>query len=248
MQDERGNFYDDLVSRREERTLLGLDRRFDVDHIRTKKSIEKYFYAIIRRHVQKTDKVLDFGCGPGMFLPFLSEISQEVTGIDSSAEFARIAEALVAREECGNVRVLHKDICESGISPEQYDVVIVLDVIHHLSEPYATLREVTKSLKQEGTLIVYEPNKLNPLLFLLHLWDPNERGLLSFGTRGAYRKLIADHYEIEVCEYNGLTLGPTSKSFDVIADILNWPLVKVFLGWLNPKILVVARKRRPTSK
>ena len=56
---------------------------------------------------------------------------------------------------------------------------------------------------------------MNPLIWLTHLIDKNERGLLRVGSFRKYREIFDDkEFEIIQESYNGIVIGPSSKIFD----------------------------------
>ena len=100
-------------------------------------------------------------------------------------------------------------------------------------------------LKNNGKIIIYEPNKLNPILWLMHYFDKNEIGLLEFGTPKSYKKLFhKNNFEVVKCEFNGIVVGPQSKIFFTISRILNFFIFKPFLKWLNPKIFLIVKSNK----
>jgi hypothetical protein len=94
-----------------------------------------------------------------------------------------------------------------------------------------------------GKLLVFEPNKYNPLLAFLCLLDRNEWRALLLGSMKRYRRLFGSYFNIYSMEYNGLLIGPDSKINCKIADFLNLPVVRNVLGWLNPKIFISMTKK-----
>ena len=118
----------------------------------------------------------------------------------------------------------------------------MIDVIHHLEKPQQIFKELNRILKPEGRIIVYEPNKLNPLIFLIHLIEKNERGLLKVGTKNKYKKICdSTGFKIDTFSFNGIVIGPDSRIFDIILKIINNKYFS-FLNWLNPKIFFVIKK------
>ena len=59
----------------------------------------------------------------------------------------------------------------------------MVDVIHHLENIDIIFKELKRLLKKDGRILVYEPNLLNPLIFITHLIEKNERGLLRVGLK-----------------------------------------------------------------
>ena len=108
-----------------------------------------------RIHVPIRDaKVLDIGCGGGLFLSMLKQEGAEVIGIelsDSRAQYAKTRHNLE----------IHKHPIESDFWQEGYanyfDAVTLWDVIEHVNYPYQTLRSAVNVLKKDGLLLIDTP-------------------------------------------------------------------------------------------
>lgn len=81
--------------------------------------------------------VLDFGCGSGLFLQFLADHDQgELCGYDEYSE------------KYGDPAVLER----------QYDLVLSQDVVEHVAEPWAHLRQLDGLVRPGGLIAVGTPN------------------------------------------------------------------------------------------
>jgi SAM-dependent methyltransferase len=102
----------------------------------------------LMRSLMPDGKLLDVGAAYGTFLSLASEY-YECYGLDVSAYAAR-----VARDEFG------MDVRQGGIeqtapfSDGFFDLVVMWDVIEHLTDPIAGLQEVRRILKPGGYLAV----------------------------------------------------------------------------------------------
>jgi SAM-dependent methyltransferase len=119
---------------------------------------------------------------------------------------------------------------------------MMVDVIHHLEEPGPVLESLMRRLRPGGRLLIFEPNKLNPLISLYHALDRNEWGLLRLGTPRAYRKMLSPLADLHSVTFNGIVIGPKSNLFPWISSVINRPSLYPYLGWLNPKLFIVGRK------
>lgn len=235
---ETSDFYDKLMEGDAQRGILGVDKRFNVDRTIKDPSTKKYFYEKLKGVLAPTDKVLDFGCGPGGFMAVAAPLCKEIVGVDISKAFVDAGEDTIKRFNIKNASVKHVEPEVLPYQDGEFDAVIIVDVIHHLEDIDTILKEVWRVLKPEGKIIIFEPNKLNPLLYLVHLADKNEWGLLALGTPSKYRKLLSPIMDIKELSFNGIVIGPQSKIFRAIADLLNVPFLKPLIGWLNPKIMI----------
>jgi 2-polyprenyl-3-methyl-5-hydroxy-6-metoxy-1,4-benzoquinol methylase len=104
------------------------------------------------------ERVLDFGCGSGVMLPYLSQISSQVTAMDVDLLPLERVQAYIPLAK--NVEV--KDAGKNNISDlpaNSFDLVIALDVLEHVKDLPHTLRELLALLKPGGQLIVSGPTE-----------------------------------------------------------------------------------------
>jgi len=99
-------------------------------------------------------KILDIGCGGGLFLSLLKQKGAQVTGIelsDSRAQYAKIKHGLE----------IDKHPIESNFWQKRYsqhfDAVTLWDVIEHVNYPQQTLQSAANVLKSGGLLLIDTP-------------------------------------------------------------------------------------------
>jgi len=236
-------FYDDLLTGNEKRGVLGKDKRFGTDKIINKNIVNKYFTDVIRDYIDKDDDVLDYGCGPGAFLFLTSQYSKSIIGIDITKGFVEECKDTISKYKIDNAQAIQIEPSNTGFENNQFDKIIMVDVIHHIEDIEKELFEIHRILKPNGKLIVFEPNKLNPLMFFWHLFDKNERGLLRVGSPKKYKRILNPLFKGISIRFSGLIVGPDSFIFNLLSNILNNKYIYPLFGWLNPKIFFVAEKR-----
>lgn len=237
---EAKRFYADLVSGEVRRGLWGREKRFDPLKQANANNIERHFIANIKPYISVTDSVLDFGCGSGMFLVRLAALCKKVIGVDVSRPLVDIAAGAIESLQLQNASVLEVGSEGLNFDGAAFDKVLMVDVIHHLENIDDVLDEVHRVLKPGGKLLIFEPNKLNPALFIMCLLDRNEWGLLSLGTKDAYKKILASRFKVEHFSFCGLLIGPDSKLACAIADVLLKPPFAAVLKFFSPKVFIVA--------
>jgi len=115
----------------------------------------------VMEHVQRPtpyEHVLDFGCGSGVMLPYLSQISSQVTAMD--VDLLPLERVQTYIPLAANVEV--KDASKNDISDlpaNSFDLIIALDVLEHVKDLPRTLNELLALLKQGGQLIVSGPTE-----------------------------------------------------------------------------------------
>lgn len=236
-------FYNNLMDGKVTRGIWGKNSRFDALLISNKYSVKKYYLKVLEKYISKDDRVIDYGCGSGGFLIATAPLCKEIVGAEISEEFIKEGQNLIKELGIQNASIVNISNDQNTFFPDNYfDVLIMVDVIHHLEQIELTLSKALRLLKPFGRVIIFEPNKFNPILAIMCLIDGNERGLLKLGTKIKYKNLLSEKIQVESIQYNGLLIGPVSKIFLFFADLINRNIVNKFLGWLNPKIIIVGRK------
>jgi ubiquinone/menaquinone biosynthesis C-methylase UbiE len=102
--------------------------------------------------------VLDVGCGPGTVTIDLAKVvsSGHATGIDLSAEVIEVARKAAHDRGVNNVEFSVDDAYGLSFADHTFDVVYAHQVLQHLSDPVAALKEMRRVLRQGGLLAVRE--------------------------------------------------------------------------------------------
>jgi ubiquinone/menaquinone biosynthesis C-methylase UbiE len=111
---------------------------------------------LVRQHVNLEGKrILDVGCGVGAFVRRLREFSPHVYGFDVDREsVVRGAEALPGLALAVGEQLPYPDAT--------FDVVLMHEVLEHVDDDRATLREVGRVLAPGGKAVIFCPNRLYP--------------------------------------------------------------------------------------
>jgi SAM-dependent methyltransferase len=91
---------------------------------------------------------LDFGCGSGPYLPYLKQSSLEVVGVDISPE---------ALKQAGSKSYKAVQLIEQGKAPmadHSAAIVFSTEVLEHIEDAKAAVREFHRLLKDGGLLIL----------------------------------------------------------------------------------------------
>lgn len=151
-------------------------------------------YAAVAARIPANSQVLDVGCYTGGLLAYLKGQGHRVLGLEQDRAAAQIAQSL-------GVDVLTGDLEDpaflAGLEVRP-DVILLLDVLEHLRDPTAALRELRGMLRPGGRVLVTGPNvgywALRKSL-LLGKWEygdagPMDRTHLRFFTRSTWIDLL----------------------------------------------------------
>ena len=127
--------------------------------------------------------VLDCGCGEGFYLLALQRLRPlRLTGLDADAgrlQRAEQAHGIRAQLVAGDAQSLPFDA-------ESFDRVLTSEVLEHLPDDAAALREIHRVLKPGGVLAISVPHARYPFW-----WDPINATWLALGGKPIRRGPIA---------------------------------------------------------
>lgn len=140
-------------------------------------------------------KILDVGCGSGALGAKLVAQGKEVVGMEQDARLSDQASRSLTK-------VITGDACQQALPFEQgyFDAIIYADVLEHLVDPLALLRQQRKYLKPQGEILVSLPNiryyKVMDQVFFKGVWDYTDAGILDkthlrFFTLVTMKELLA---------------------------------------------------------
>ncbi len=101
-----------------------------------------------------TARLLDVGCGPGTITAGLAALAAQghVVGVDAAADVLAEARLGAARRGLANVTFEAGDVYRLGFADEAFDVVHAHQVLQHLSDPVAALREMARVCRPGGVV------------------------------------------------------------------------------------------------
>jgi SAM-dependent methyltransferase len=117
-------------------------------------------------------RVLDFGCGPGLFTRLFAAQGAHVAGVDTNPDHLETTRRLAEEDGLGDRVTLHELALpvEEGLKAlgdARYDLIFLSDVLMFYFHPYdpgleldphALLRQLAARLAPGGRIVVLEPN------------------------------------------------------------------------------------------
>jgi len=116
-------------------------------------------------------KILDVGCGVGMYLQALRAFSERVYGVDIDAQ-----RAVQAHQSLPYIVVAPAE--RLPFAQGSFDVVLLHEVIEHVEDDRRAIREAHRVLAFGGRMVIFAPNRLYPLETHGMFW----RGRYHFGN------------------------------------------------------------------
>jgi SAM-dependent methyltransferase len=178
-------------------------------------------------HLSSGVTVLDVGCGPGTITAELATIVTpgRVTACEITESALGLARAEIARREITNVDFAVGDVHALDFPDDTFDVVHAHQVLQHVTDPVAALREMRRVAKPGGVVAVRDSDyaaftwfpPLPELGEWLDLYERVARG--NGGEPDAGRRLLAWAHEAGFTD-----VTPTSSTwcFATPADRAWW--------------------------
>jgi ubiquinone/menaquinone biosynthesis C-methylase UbiE len=118
--------------------------------------------SAVRRHLSKVPlkegmTVVDYACGPGRYTIPIAEIvgpKGKVFAVDIQPVAIETVKRKAARKRLSNIEAVLVDSFDTGIPGGAADVVLLVDMIHMVSDRGSLVREAHRLLKPDGVLFV----------------------------------------------------------------------------------------------
>ena len=132
-----------------------------------KKKIDKFVDFVRLSFGEKAEiKILEIGCGTGAYTVRYAERlpKADIMAIDISSEMIKVARKKGRARN--NLIYQEGSAYKTGFKDSSFDVVCGFYILHHLNLQ-AVIKEIDRVLKPGGLIYFYEPNILNPIVFLI---------------------------------------------------------------------------------
>ncbi len=135
------SFYKNYFEIEKEHWLMKIRRSIVIDNLA----------EYLTKREKNITKLLDFGCGSGIFVEELSKRGFDAHGVDISDEAVRFG----ALQGIKNLSVM--DSHKIDFPDNTFDVILSMDVLEHLEDEDWALKEIERVLKPEGIFVVMVP-------------------------------------------------------------------------------------------
>ena len=153
----------------------------------------------IESYIPKEGKILDLGCGHGIFCRLLAKTSpsRKILGIDPSTHKIRIAR----KKSTGLNNIKYQKGFLESVTGNKFDCISIIDVLYLLSPSEKTnlLKNVKRLLKTTGYLVLVEVSSESFLYNLTKLEEYIMVKILKYtysNTRNLYFPIDSDYIKL----------------------------------------------------
>jgi 2-polyprenyl-3-methyl-5-hydroxy-6-metoxy-1,4-benzoquinol methylase len=192
------------------------------------KPIDQQYYTHVRKEIDqllpvRVDRMLEIGCGRGDTAAWIrsSRGASQVLGIEIDSTAATGAAGKIDEVICGNFETL--DLPDNY---REFDLILCLDVLEHLVDPWHAIQRISQMLAPGGTLIISIPNvryfRVVWSLVARGRWEYEEDGILDrthlrfFTRRSALELVRGGGLDVAAVSATGLEHGRKTRYLDAL--------------------------------
>ena len=104
------------------------------------------------KHLSDLGEVLELGCGTGIFTEVVAPNADHVFATDLSDEL--LERAKIRLNEIDNITIQKENCTNISFPANQFDTVLMANLIHVIENPSRALQECYRVLKDDGLLVI----------------------------------------------------------------------------------------------
>lgn len=218
-------------------------KRFDSNYKSSSSFMERFhvWVKLFSLFLKPDDKVMDLGCGSGIFSMYLAKTGCQVTGVDGSVAMIELCQE---KNQYSNATFLVETLPFHDVSRYgNHDALIASSLLEYIDNIDLMLNQMNCLLKKNGYLFVSMPNqqgfyrRFEKLLFPI-IGHPRYFAYVKHRyTKDAFDELMKKHgFKSVATQYYGVD--------DPISIILSYCLPK---RYVNNLFVVVYQKTQPAD-
>jgi len=100
--------------------------------------------------------IIDIGTGTGRMIELLADRSTRIVGLDTNPAMLRVARATLDSAGIHQAELRHTDLFSPPVEPEQFELVIVHQVLHYLDDPDRAIHAISRLASPGGSVVIVD--------------------------------------------------------------------------------------------
>lgn len=157
-------------------------------------------------------RAMEYGSGTGLLSFALKDKLPHIDMMDASVEMTKVAVEKVAAQGATNLHPIHCDIMEGELPKTQYDLIYILQTLHHIKRDDIFIQKASQLLTNNGLLVIIDLVKEDGSFHDDHFHAHNGFDKNDLDKKLLNAQLIPVHYSICHTIYKTLSNG-SSKAY-----------------------------------
>jgi ubiquinone/menaquinone biosynthesis C-methylase UbiE len=187
---------------------------------------------VVRQYVELTPqtRLLDVGCGDGFFTFYLDKIC-DAHGVDFSERMLRMNPSN---------KTSRMDAHDLEFEDNSFDVVFCHSLLHHVERVDRVIQEMRRVSRRH--VVILEPNRNNPVMFLFSLCVKAERGGLRFSLSYLRKATVRSGLRI-VASFSYGTVVPIETPTSMLPIVGRLARLSSYTHAASMTNMIIAEKR-----
>ncbi len=207
------------------------------------RGIEKYYFKFFKQYIKPGAKVLEVGCGTGVFTQALMRISKSIISSDISDNMLQ-----EAKKRNPGVKFKIADIEDLPFEDEKFDFVVAVNSFSYVPDKKKGIAEIKRVLKKNGKFLLVDMNLLCPAYYFTNLLKIRQRKIwfstIMDSNRFYLSNLLKDNQfkVIKIYEGNLVPHRATKKNVKFYLPLEYLLKIFPFFNIITMRIFVVGEK------
>ena len=132
---------------------------WDENPDRVRRAVEIANYLKEHTSLIGVKKAMEYGSGTGLLSFALQDTLPDITLMDGSEEMTKVAQQKVNDQDVHNLHPLHYDLMEQPLPKERYDLIFILQTLHHIDDTTGFIERAYNLLNRGGQLAIIDLEK-----------------------------------------------------------------------------------------
>jgi len=194
-----------------------ISKKFSSNYIKNEIFIERYIFLtkkfkdLLKNKSKKNLKILDYGCGSGVFSVPLSSYGR-VTSVDGSRNMITLIKNTIDKKKIKNIKVKLSDL-DDYITNKKFELILCSSVLEYFKNFSEHLEKLNNMLTDNGILILTMPNSksvyrmIEKTMFRIFKIPKYYEYVKINKDENYYKKLFKKkHYTVEQVNYFSVNL------------------------------------------
>jgi ubiquinone/menaquinone biosynthesis C-methylase UbiE len=168
----------------------------------------------IKKYLNETDTVIDYGTGTGLIAYSIKDFVKEVIGIDNSVGMLDVLKEKITNNNVSNIKALNVNLVTDKFNQKVNSIVTTM-TLHHIENIKDIFSKFSNILEDNGYLIIADLRKEDGT------FHSNNQGVKHFGFDEDFLKKMFVRTKFKLIEFKNLyKFEKDGKEYDMFLSVV----------------------------